>query len=627
MGALVNKYHWRAKLAYRFDNIMAKGIVALIGLLGLASLLFIGVVSAVVSIFGLYPPEGPLGFFEVFWASLLRTLDPGTMGQDDGFGFRAAMLVVTLSGVILVASLIGVISNAFNARIEQLRKGRSKVLEKDHTLILGWNSKIFSIIHEVAVANLSRTNPCIVILADKDKVEMEDEIHAKIKQRTNSRIIVRSGDPMSLIDLEIANPTQARSIVILASDDEPDADSISIKTCLALVNSNNRKEGEYHIIGEIKSEENLEAAHLVGGKEAHWVLGDDLIARLIVQTCRQSGLSAVFTELLDFDGAELYPTKQPSLVGKTYGVAMLSFTQGCAVGLIQGSHVELNPSPDRIITENDEIIVIAEDDSAISVGSLAQIDDSVILPVTRPLHEPEKTLILGYNKSLREILGEMAHYMANGSEVTIVTDTTNPELGFFEGLKVNYVEADPTDNHILERLDVKSFDHIVVLADRERFSVQKGDARTLLTLLHLREMAKRQGAALNIVSEMLDDRNRELAETTDADDFIVSDKLVSLMLAQLEENPELSHVFSALLSSDGSEIRLHPAEWYVALGVPVDFNTVIAAAAKHFDSALGFSIASQKKIDHRLFGVTLNPNRTQKVVFEPGDRIVVLTND
>ena len=627
MGALMNKYHWRAKLAYRFDNIMSKGIIALIGLLGLASLVFIAAVSAVVSIFSLYPPEGPLGFFEVFWASLLRTLDPGTMGQDDGFGFRAAMLVVTLSGVILVASLIGVISNAFNARIEQLRKGRSRVLEKDHTLILGWNSKVFSIIHEIAVANLSRSNPCIVILADRDKVEMEDEIHSKIKRLENSRVIVRSGDPMSLIDLEIANPTQARSIVILASDEDLDADSISIKTCLALVNSNNRKDGDYHIIGEIKSEENLEAAYLVGGKEAHWVLGDDLIARLIVQTCRQSGLSAVFTELLDFAGAELYPTKQPALVGKTYGVALLSFTQGCVLGLIRGSRVELNPSPDRVITEEDEIIVIAEDDSAITIGPVAEIDDSVLLPVTRPEHKPEKTLILGYNKSLREILGEMANYMASGSQVTIVSDAQNPELGYFDGLKVNYLEADPTDSHVLERLDVKTYDHIVVLADRERFSMQRGDARTLLTLLHLREMAKKQGAALNIVSEMLDDRNRELAETTDADDFIVSDKLVSLMLAQLEENPELTHVFDALLSSDGSEIRLHPAEWYVALGVPVDFNTVIAAAAKHQDSAVGFSIVSQKNLDHRLFGVTLNPNRTEKVVFEPGDRIVVLTND
>lgn len=627
MGALMNKEHWRARLAYRFDNVMSKGLVALIGLLGLASLLFIGLVSATVSIFNLYPPEGPLGFFEVYWAALLRTLDPGTMGQDDGFGFRAAMLIVTLSGVILVASLIGVISNAFNAKVEQLRKGRSRVLETDHTLILGWNSKVFSIIREISVANESRKSPAIVILADRDKVQMEDEIHSKLKHHGNTRLIVRSGDPMSLLDLEIANPSAARSIVILASDEEADADSISIKTCLALVNSNNRKDGEYHIVGEIKCEENLEAAHLVGGKEAHWVLGDDLIARIIVQTCRQSGLSAVFTELLDFEGAELYPTKQPSLVGKTYGVALLSFTKGCVLGLINDSRVELNPSPDRIITENDEIIVVAEDDSAISVGALAEIDDSAMRPVVRPEHLPEKTLILGYNKSLREILIEMANYMTAGSEVSVVSDVDSPELGYFEGLKVNYVNADPTDRHVLEHLEVKSFDHIVVLADRERFSIQRGDARTLLTLLHLREMAKKQGATLNIVSEMLDDRNRELAETTDADDFIVSDKLVSLMLAQLEENPELSHVFDALLSSDGSEIRLHPVEWYVALGEPVDFNTVVAAAAKHFDSAVGYSLVSKRETDHRLFGVTLNPDRTQKVTFAPGDRIVVLTND
>ena len=39
---------------------------------------------------------------------------------------------------------------------------------------------------------------------------------------------------------------------------------------------------------------------------------------------------------------------------------------------------------------------------------------------------------------------------------------------------------------------------------------------------------------------MLDVRNRELAEVTQADDFIVSDKLVSLMLAQVSENKDLT---------------------------------------------------------------------------------------
>lgn len=125
----MQKRDLKSKFLYRFDNLMARGLVALIGLLALASLVFVGVVSTLVVSFKLFPPGRELSFLEVFWGGLLRTLDPGTMGQDDGPGYRFAMLVITLSGVILVASLIGVISTAFNAKVEQLRKGRSHVIE------------------------------------------------------------------------------------------------------------------------------------------------------------------------------------------------------------------------------------------------------------------------------------------------------------------------------------------------------------------------------------------------------------------------------------------------------------------------------------------------------------------
>ena len=36
----------------------------------------------------------------------------------------------------------------------------------------------------------------------------------------------------------------------------------------------------------------------MGGKEAIYVQGEDLIARVTAQTCRQSGLSVVYTALL-----------------------------------------------------------------------------------------------------------------------------------------------------------------------------------------------------------------------------------------------------------------------------------------------------------------------------------------
>jgi voltage-gated potassium channel Kch len=101
--------------------------------------------------------------------------------------------------------------------------------------------------------------------------------------------------------------------------------------------------------------------------------------------------------------------------------------------------------------------------------------------------------------------------------------------------------------------------------------VQEADALTLVTLLHLRDIAERQGRHFSIVSEMLDLRNSELAEVAHVDDFIVSDHLVSLMMSQLSENGELCDVFTDIFDPEGSEIYLKPVRDYVKTEEPVNF--------------------------------------------------------
>lgn len=603
---------------------MSKGLISLIGLLGLASLIFISIIALVVVIFGLFPEEKELDYPEAFWASLLRTLDPGTMGQDSGLGFRFAMLIVTLGGIILVASLISIISNAFNNRIDDLRKGRSRVLESDHTVILGWNSKVVPIVHELCIANASRKSTAIVILSERDKVETEDELHHKVKHHTTTKLIVRSGDPMSLFDLDISNPKTARSIIILAPDDVEDPDTVVIRTALALINNPNRKKGKYHIVGEIKDPSNLEAAKLVGGDEADWVMSKDLISRITVQTSRQSGLSVVFTELLDFEGDEIYFTNQPSLVGKTYFDAQLSFKTSSVIGIVNSREVLLNPEHQRVITVDDQLIVIAEDDSSVELAPVGTPNPELVnnSPGIKP--QPEKTLVLGYNPSLYLILPELNSYVPKGSIVTVVSQYPVEEVSGFENISVTFQKGDTSSRSQLQALNLTQYDHIIVLAYSETLSPQRADAKTLITLLHLRDIAKKQGTSLNIVSEMMDDKNRQLAEVTDADDFIVSDKLVSLMLSQLSENSRLSEVFDSLFSNVGSEICLRPAEMYVSLGVPVDFYTILLSAKERGETAFGYRIHRNAHIGELSYGVAVNPDKTQLVTFEEGDTIIVL---
>jgi voltage-gated potassium channel Kch len=627
----MNKTSFSERFRYWFDGVMSKGTGALIGLLALATLIFIVVVALIVQFFQVLSPsehDGQVGDFpELLWGNLMRAMDAGTVAGDAGWWFRLPMLLVTLFGILTVATLIGIVSTAFNTKVEDLRKGRSRVIENDHTLILGWSPKVFPIISELVIANQSRKKATIVVLADGDKVEMEDAIHAQLPDTGKTKIIVRSGDPMNLRDLEVANPHTARSIIILAPDGGTDPDSIVIKTALAITNNPSRKADEYHIVGEVQEPTNMEAAKLVGRNEAHWVLASDLISRITVQSCRQSGLSVVYTELLDFDGDEVYFSTQPELVGKTYFDAQLAFSDSSVFGLVKGGAVYLNPAADTLVEAGDELILIAEDDSTIRLAAPGAADESAISDLPDAKSLPERTLVLGYNTSLLAMLRELSEYVAPGSVVSVLADVDDPGLPEYPGMPVTFTCGDATSRAVLDALDIESFDHIIVLAYSEHLDVQQADTKTLITLLQLRDIESKSGVEFNIVSEMLDDRNRELAEVTKADDFIVSDKLISLMLSQVSENQQLTEVFDTLFSSRGSEIYLRPAERYVRAGADVDFYTVLEAARRRGETAIGYRLAEFSRVAARDYGVVVNPKKAQKRRFAAGDKIIVLAED
>jgi hypothetical protein len=194
-------------------------------------------------------------------------------------------------------------------------------------------------------------------------------------------------------------------------------------------------------------------------------------------------------------------------------------------------------------------------------------------------------------------------------------------------LKVQSIKTtlgDPINRQTLESLDVHTFDHIIVLSDSDRLSAQQADSRTLMTLLHLRNMAEKLGSNYTIVSEMQDVRNRNLAEVTRADDFIVSDNLVSLLLAQVSENKGLNSVFTDIFDPEGSEIYLKPVNLFVKIGVDVNFVTVVEAAARRGETAIGFRLEALSRDASKGYGIQINPEKRKKVNFSELDKVIVL---
>jgi ion channel POLLUX/CASTOR len=632
------KITWRDRLQYQFENTLSKGTIAIIAWLALVSIIIVLLAAMVIAVFGIgadpSDPSSKIGFIEGGWQSLMRTLDAGNLAGDEGWGLRIPMLLVTIGGIFIVSMLIGTITSGLESRLEELRKGRSRVIENNHTLILGWSSKVFSIIGELLIANENQKNPRIVIMADRDKVEMEDEIRAKFPDTKNTRVICRSGDPLDLDDLAVVDPHSARSIIVLAPEiDKPDIHVI--KSVLAITNNPDRHEAPYHIVAEIRDDKNLEAARLVGGLEAVFIQGGDLIARVTAQTCRQSGLSVVYTELLDFDGAEIYFADADGLVGKTYRYALSAYEDSALIGLVHADGVVLiNPPMDTLVIPGDKIIAISEDDDTLILSGKVppSPDASAVTMAAKHETTPERTLILGYNEKTLAVIRELDNYVAEGSEVTVIChrEGAHEELKKLslqlKRQKLRAAEGDIASRNILDAVKVTEFDHIILMSYTQ-MPVQEADAQTLICLLHLRNIAEASGHDLNIVSEMMDMRNRALAQVAKADDFIVSDKLVSLMLSQLSENKQLDDVFRQLFSADGSEVYIRPITDYVKAGIPVDFYTLIESAAKRGETAIGYRQSAYSDDPSRGFGVKVNPNKSEKLSFTEDDRIIVLAED
>lgn len=611
---------------------MAAGPIALIGWLAIVSLVLIILAALVVTLVGIHPEgEDKLSFAEASWQSMMRAMDAGGVGGDQGWSFRFVMFLVTIAGIFIVSSLIGVLTSGLESKMDELRKGRSFVIEQDHILILGWSSSIFTIVSELMLANENQKNARIVILADKDKVEMEEEIRSKVEAVGRTKVICRTGSPIDLYDLEIVNPQQTKSIIILPPDAD-DPDSQVIKSILALTNNPQRREAPYHIVAVIRDLKNMEAARLVGRDETQLVQANDLIARITVQTCRQSGMSVVYTELLDYGGDEIYFQEEVGLVGKTFGEALSAYECSAVLGLqFQDGRVQLNPPMETRIQSGDKVVVIAEDDDKIQLSSATpEIDSAHIRRAQSVPAMPERTLILGWNRRGHLIINELDSYVAAGSEVTVVADMSEDEVqltrtcGNLQNQRVVFQSGDTTDRATLDSLQIPNYHHVIVLGYTDTMGVQEADARTLITLLHLRQIEENSGQSLSIVSEMLDVRNRELAQVTQADDFIVSDKLISLLLAQVAENKDLNAVFADLFDSDGSEIYLKPATDYIAPGQAVNFYTVVEAARQRGEVAIGYRQVAHAQNSDKQYGIVVNPNKSQKVAFAEHDRVIVV---
>ncbi len=648
----------RERARYQVDRFMARGgssLVVSLVVVFFGLLLLIMLLRVVLFVFVSDNGDEHNSFFETF----LEMSDPGHLAQFNRTGrwFRLTAVLAMVFGVVFLSSLIAILTTSLDRRLANLRRGHSKVLESGHALILGWSEqRVVEVLRQLIVANEFRVErrgrwatkrySAVVILADMPKEEMDDFLALHVPERKTTRIITRSGDPSDLVALGLVSVADARSAIVLSgvTSTTPErlreaADAHVFKVLLAL---STHDDADINIVAEIMGSTLHGSAREIWPGRITTLCPTDILAKILLETSRSIGLSAVYSEILSFHGSELY-FHRAEWAGATFGSIGYHFADGVPIGVRNADGVTINPPIDRPMADDDEALILADDDSVIEFQQSPIVEPRPAAPRSRRREfEPERQLLVGWTAKSRGLIKEYDEYVVAGSEIDVMEHNPSPETiadldalvddGRLGRTTVSLIDLDPTDPETWTSIEPGRYHTVVILADDDEEHAELIDAQTIMILFLVRGLlADREGAdghPTNVITELVGSENEALARRAGVHDFVVSPSFVSMLLAQLSEEADLYQVYAELFAPDGSEIYLKPAGLYFdSLPVTLRFADLMAVANASGEVCLGVRLAAENDDADRGFGVHLVPPKTEPITLRHDDRLVVLAVD
>lgn len=639
-GKKPKKTRWMEKFRYRFDNIMARGTLAKAALLLVFSLL---VIFCLALIDYLIERSVHKPMTTTFWDTMNHTFDPGNLyGDDRSRGSLAIMLIATIFGMFFTATLISIINNGLEARMDALSKGHSKVLEKGHTIVLGFSEITYAILAELIRANENQSVQTIVVMDMKIDIDvMEEKIQQHMNRfiaslpaaeqkaaRRHTRIVCRSGHIYSLDDLSMCSIETCSSVIVNSIDDSHTLKAIM--ACASVFEKLYDKAAPGtkvpHITAMVMKRENQDAAIVAGGKYLELVCYEDLMSRIIASSSRYPGLSYVYTEIFNYAGQEFYCVKKDDIpLGSRMNTDMTLYDlnqllpSSIAVGGIDadtehevsiseklsdpfaGKKSCLAPTMDDIRVRDLEFLyLIEEDDNSIAVLPQAP-EIHLKAPKERAAAKsPVHYAIVGCGPLILTVLERLSSFLAPGTRVTIIGDggeeqtTREKQQAYGKAggelhIKVesarldryhDLYEAIPADATSIMVLSDAPTGEDQALADKEMRPVEDViDERTLSRLVFLRQIREDRKINFSITCEINLDRNRRLAEYTGAEDYIVGSRVTALIMTQIAQTRELHRLFAELMDPFGTEIYFRRVGDFMDVSAPEGITLFEAAAA------------------------------------------------
>ena len=130
----------------------------------------------------------------------------------------AVTQAIVVTGIFVVAVIIGIISDEIATKVEEVKTGNSRVIEAEHTVVVNWNSQLVPLLRQMAVAKSERAGSFdkpVVLLADMDKEEMDEIVDNALEDSPPLEVVTRRGNPFGAEDLAKVSAFKARRVVIL----------------------------------------------------------------------------------------------------------------------------------------------------------------------------------------------------------------------------------------------------------------------------------------------------------------------------------------------------------------------------------------------------------------------------
>lgn len=605
------------KIKYFLDNMIARGTKALMVLLVFISLFFVLTIGSIA-----YTLQTEMNYFTTLWYTFNHIVDPGYLFGQGGESilFLALMTIATFWGILVYSLIISFVSTALFSKLEELKNGRSMVYEKDHIVILDFNNTVPIILFELLEARKHEKKVPIVILSEKSPDDVYQQIRQVLPKQNVLNIIVRTGSIYRKEDLDLIKVEEAASIIITTLHDV-----MTIKTLLALKQTAfYEDDNPNHAVCIIRDFKNLDMAKELGGKHLEVMYMAELKSKIFARSTIHPGLSSIYKNIFSFEEEEIYFLKDDKFIGKTIGELALNVNHASVIGIFKKKIPFINPKKDLIFEEDDQLIVIATEKNTYRFIDEEPIDISPYFNPKPYTFSNRTILTIGFNKQTSYVVKDMEQYVGSDSKLSMLVPNESNQARITQKFQPNtYVKFESFVGETyarknLEQFDLSSYDTIAIFANQD-VTHDNADAETLLTLLHLHNLTKDLESKPSIVIEIEETKNVDALAYVDVDDFIVSNVLVSKIMAQIAENRFTNKVIQELISDAGNEFHLKRANGYLKENTPYRMLDITKAVLQK----------NQLFIGYKKYGadIVLNPDKLYETSFGPKDRFVVVALD